>query len=124
MALLSNQYYTCYFFKRNPNSDDKTNIPIVFRAEIISEKDISRSSILTNSFQKEYRLVLRTDSKDIYDFREKDKGDAIYGWVRFQGDDFICESMQIDSNVPNSLQARRFSRAHNEKNAVKILRLI
>lgn len=122
MALLSSKSYRCKFYKRLPNQNTETvDEPINFRAEVISDKDKSLGSRIQNLLTPNVRLVIRTDSKLIFDSYE---GEIVKGYVEFQGDLYQVQSVSYELNHHASLSAGRFSKAHTEKNAIKVLVLV
>lgn len=122
MALINNKYFQCKFWKRLPNQATETvEEPIYFRAELISDKDKTLSSKFQNFFSPDVRIVLRTDSKLIFDSYE---GEIVKGYVEFQGDIFQIKSISYDLVNHAGIGGNRFSKKHTEKNAIKVLVLI
>lgn len=121
MALLNNQFFHCKFYKRIPNDSDTTNIPIFFKAELISDKEKQYSQRLQGLFSSNSRVVLRTDSPLIYEWAD---GQEIRGYVEFQGDIYQVQTIAYDYSVVNSIGAGKFSKKHTQQNALKVLSLL
>lgn len=122
MALIQNQHFTCKLWKRLPNSTTETdNTPIIFKAELISEQERTFNQRIANLFTPQTKQAIRTDSKQIYDFND---GESIRGYVELQGDTYQIQSIQYDLINPSSLGAGKFSKAHNERNAIKVILLV
>jgi len=121
MALLNNQFYDCKYYKRLPNDSDTTNVPLLFKAELVSDKEKQYSQRLQGLFVGNSRVVLRTDSELIYEWND---GEELRGFVEFQGDIYQVQNISYDYAVVNSLGAGRFSKQHTQKNAIKVLSLV
>lgn len=121
MALLNNQFYICKFYKRIPNETEPDNVPIIFKAELVSDKERTYSQRLQGLFSSNSRIVLRTDSSLIHEWNN---GEELRGFVEFQGDLYQVQSIAYDYSVVNSLGAGRFSKKHTQQNAIKVLSLI
>jgi hypothetical protein len=122
MALISNKYYLCKFYKRIP--DQLTEVqeePIYFRAELISDMDKSLMAKIQNLLTPNVRLVIQTDSKAVFDSYE---GKTTKGYVEFQGDIYQVQSITYRLTNPSSLGSGRFSKRRNDKNAIKIMVLV
>jgi hypothetical protein len=52
------------------------------------------------------------------------EGEIVKGYVEFQGDIYQVQTVSYDFNHNASLEAGRFSKAHTEKNAIKVLVLV
>lgn len=124
MALITNKYFQCKFWKRIPNESTTNTVdnePIHFRAELVSDREKTYSQRLQNLITEQTRLILRTDSKQIYDWQN---GEAIRGYVEFQGDIYQVQSITYDYNNQAGIGVGKFSKGHSERNAIKIITLL
>ncbi len=122
MALISNKHFLCKFYKRLPNQNTQvTDEPIYFKAELISDKDKSLTSRIQNLLTNNVRIILRTDSKHIY---ESNESEIVKGYVEFQDDIYQVQSISYEIIGHAGLGVGRFSKKHTEKNAIKILVLV
>jgi hypothetical protein len=121
MSLLNGQYYVCKFYYRYPNTDENHQNYIVFRAQIVGDKERNQGQRLIGMFTTKTKFILRTNSKHIY---TRDDGKEIKGYVEFQGDLYQVERISYDLNNQNELGGGRFSKMHSEKNAYKIISIL
>ncbi len=122
MALIANKYFTCKLWKRMPDSTtDTANTPIIFKAALISEKERTYNQRISNLFTPQTRQAIITDSKQIYEFND---GESVRGFVELQGDLYQIEKIQFDMVNISSLGGGKFSKEHNERNAIKIITLV
>jgi len=101
-----------------PNSQDTDNLGISFRAELVSDKERAFNQRISNLITPTTRMVLRTDSKMIYDWVD---GKGVRGFVELQGDIYQVQAMRFDYATQSGLSAGTFSKEHSERNAVKVL---
>jgi hypothetical protein len=122
MALISNKFFQCKFYKRLPNQNTQVvDEPIHFKAELISDKDKQLSSRIQNLLTPNVRIILRTDSKLLFDSYE---GEIVKGYVEFQNDLYQVQSVSYELVGHAGLAAGKFSKKHTEKNAIKVLVLV
>lgn len=120
MALLGNQFYPCKLYKRFPNSIEADNVPILFYAELVSEKEKHYSQTIRGMITPGTRFVIRTDSSEIYEYIN---GNAVRGFIDFQGDVLHIQNISYDMSTQSGLAGGEFSKEHCERNAIKILAL-
>lgn len=121
MAIINNKNYPCKFYKRAPNSQDATNVPIFFMAELVSDKERAYNQKILNFVTPSTRFVIRTDSRLIYDWND---GQGVRGYVEFQGDIYQVQNIMYDLSTQSGLGAGRFSKQQAEANAIKTMALV
>lgn len=121
MAILDNQSYECEYYLRVPNGYEADNLPVFFKAELVSDKEKTYNQSLSALMTPSVRLMLRTASKHIGGFSD---GQEVKGYVKFQGDLYQVQSISYDMKSQNGLAVGKFSKAHAEMNAIKVLVLI
>ena len=121
MAIITAPSYECKLFLRTSDSDArKETTPIVFMAQVVGNREKSYKQVM-GFVTPQTRLVIRTSSPDIYSFRN---GQLILGEVEFQGDIYQVQSITYDNSNAFGLSAGKFSREHNERNAIKVITLV
>lgn len=118
MALITAPSYECKMFLRATNDSGRnSNSPIVFMAQVVGNKEKTYRQVM-GFMTPNTRLVLRTDSPDIY---TSNVGQEILSQVEFQGDIYQVQSVTYDNSNAFGLGAGKFSKEHNERNAVKVI---
>ena len=118
MALITSPSYECKMFLRTSDgSERRDNTPVIFMAQVVGNKEKAYRQIMGFTTPTT-RLVLRTDSEDIYSFKQ---GQGVLAQVEFQGDIYQVQSITYDISNAFGLSAGKFTKEHNERNAIKVL---
>ena len=121
MALITAPSYECKLYKRGINDADRNAAsPIVFMAQIVGNKEKTYRQVM-GFITPNTRLVIRTDSPEIYSGLS---GENILAEIDIQGDIYQVQSITYDNSNAFGLGAGKFSREHNEQNAVKVITLV
>lgn len=121
MALITAPSYECKMFLRGSNDSSRgDSSPIVFMAQVVGNKEKSYRQVM-GMITPSVRLVLRTDSPDI---TATANGQDVLSQVEFQGDIYQVQSVTYDNSNAFGLGAGKFSKEHNERNAVKVIVLL
>lgn len=121
MAFLGNQFYRCKFYERMPNANDPSVPFFEFNAEVLGSREKTYSQRISSMITPSTKQVIRTTSELIYEQPNKEE---VRGWVEVQGVVYMVERMEYDQTTQSGLGAGRFSKEHNERNAIKILWLM
>ena len=116
MPILVGQYFECKLWKRKPNSGQYEETPIIFRAKIIGDTNMTRNQPLTGLLTRSTNMVIET--VELEDVNIQDK-------IQVLNDSFQVERVTIKKvNSPYTLGAHKKSNGFIMKHMPKVIYLV